>query len=131
MGTAARLYRLRCFVAAVLVGVPLGCGGGQPAVDDVTVRATLTRTLDAWVAGKPPRDLELGDPSVIVVDHQWSQGTRLVDYDMVGAGTFDGQTLRAQVELQVLRPRDRTAVKTMAEYVVGTHPVITVVRAME
>jgi hypothetical protein len=131
MGATARNHGLRFLAAAVVVGLLSGCGGGEQVVDDATVRATLTRTLDAWVAGTPPRELEHGEPSVIVVDQQWSEGARLVDYDMVGAGSFDGRTLRAEVELQLLRPRDRAAVKTRAEYVVGTHPVITVVRSME
>jgi hypothetical protein len=131
MHTVARLSGIHGFAAAAVVGLLSGCGSGSQAMDDESVRATLTRTLDAWVAGTSPRDLEQGEPRVIVVDHQWSQGTRLVDYDMVGAGSFDGQTLRAQVELQLLRPRERAAVKTKAEYIVGTHPVITVVRAME
>jgi phage-related protein len=131
MRTADRLSAIHCLAVAVVVGLLSGCGSGSQAMDDESVRATLTRTLDAWVAGTPPRDLEQGEPRVIVVDHQWSEGARLVDYDMVGAGSFDGQTLRAQVDLQLLRSRGRAAVKTRAEYVVGIHPFITVVRAME
>jgi phage-related protein len=131
MRKVARLSGIHGFAVAAVVGLLSGCGSGGQVMDDESVRATLTRTLDAWVAGTPARDLEQAEPSVIVVDHQWSEGARLVDYDMVGAGSFDGQTLRAQVELQLLRPRERAAVKTKAEYIVGTHPVITVVRAME
>lgn len=130
MRLALQTRRLRPWSAAILVTFLVGCSRSAPAVDGDTVRNTLKSALDAWAAGKPLADLQAADPSVVVVDYQWSGGARLVDYDLVGPGSFDGQTLRAQVDLQLVLPNRRPA-KARADYVVGMHPKITVVRAME
>jgi hypothetical protein len=118
-------------LVAALCAVP-GCDGSAAGpVDETTARAVLTQALDAWVAGRAAADLRTQAPEVIVVDQQWTDGARLVDYDFAGKGSFDGKTLRAQVNLTVVEPRARAPKKIGANFTIGLQPVITVVRVME
>lgn len=116
----------------ILVGATAGCGGSAAGpVDEATARNVLARTLDAWVGGQPAAELRSQTPEVIVVDQQWTAGAKLVDYEIVGAGEFDGKTLRAPVNLTVIEPPARAAKKFSANFTVGLQPVATVVRVME
>jgi hypothetical protein len=121
------------FVAVLLaIGASAGCGGSAAGpVDEATARTVLTQTLDAWVGGKQATELRARTPEIIVVDQQWTDGAKLVDYELVGAGSFDGQTLRAPVNLTVVEPRARSPKKLPANFTVGLQPVVTVVRVME
>ena len=120
---------LAVFAAASLAG----CGGGGASrVDETDARAVLVKALDAWIAGTPAADLRASSPEVIVVDQQWTAGMKLVDYEIVGLGTFDGKNLRAPVNLVLGgTPARRANQKVSAEYVVGLQPVVTVTRVME
>jgi hypothetical protein len=109
-----------------------GCGDRATGpVDEATARAVLTQTLDAWVGGKAATDLRAMSPEIIVVDQQWTDGAKLVDYEVVGMGSFDGMTLRSPVNLTVIEPRARSPKKMPANFIVGLTPVVTVVRVME
>ncbi len=109
-----------------------GCGGSAAGpVDENTARTVLTKALDAWVAGTPAADLRTQDPEMIVIDQQWTSGAKLVDYEIVGLGSFDGNTLRAPVTLALVQPPARAPQKVAANFTVGLQPVITVVRVME
>jgi hypothetical protein len=109
-----------------------GCGGSAAGpVDEATARTVLTQTLDAWVGGKQAAELRAQSPEIIVVDQQWTDGAKLVDYEVVGTGEFDGTTLRAPVNLTVIEPPARSPKKTPANFTVGLTPVVTVVRVME
>jgi hypothetical protein len=109
-----------------------GCGGSAAGpVDEATARTVLTQTLDAWVGGKAATELRARSPEIIVVDQQWTDGAKLVDYEVVGMGSFDGKTLRAPVNLTVIEPRARSSKKLPANFIVGLTPVVTVVRVME
>jgi hypothetical protein len=115
-----------------MLGVCPGCGGrASGPVDEVAARGVLNQALDAWAAGKRADDMRTQAPEVIVVDQQWTDGARLVNYEILRSGSFDGKTLRAPVNLTVVEPRARTPQKVGAKFTVGLQPVITVVRVME
>lgn len=118
-------------LVVMLLLAPAGCGGAAAGrVDENMARAVLTKALNAWVAGASASDLRTQEPAVIIVDHEWTSGVRLVDYELLGMGAFDGNTLRAPVMLTLAQP-PRPAKKVSANFIVGLQPVITVVRVME
>jgi hypothetical protein len=126
--------RLHTALVAVLIAASavVGCGGSAAGpVDEATARTVLRQTLDAWVGGKQAAELRTQTPEIIVVDQQWTDGAKLVDYEIVGTGSFDGTTLRAPANLTVIEPPSRTAKKQPANFTVGLQPVVTVVRVME
>jgi hypothetical protein len=118
--------------ALLAVAANSGCGGSAAGpVDEATARSVLTQALDAWVGGKQAAELRAQAPEIIVVDHQWTDGAKLVDYEVLGTGSFDGKTLRAPVNLTVVEPPARSPKKMSAHFTVGLTPVVTVVRVME
>jgi hypothetical protein len=118
--------------ALAIVAACTGCSGSAAGpIDEATARSVLTRALDAWAAGTAPATLRTETPELVVVDQQWTDGAKLVDYELVGLGEFDGKTLRAPVNLTVAEPRSRTPKKMTTSFTVGLQPVATVVRVME
>jgi hypothetical protein len=124
--------------AVALLAMCAGCGGasaggGATANDEPTARATLTKALDAWVAGTTAADLRMQSPEeIIAIDQQWISGAKLADYELVGTGQFDGKNFRFPARLTYKAPPTPGApLKSTAEYVVGLHPVVTVSRVME
>ncbi|MFO0876030.1 MAG: hypothetical protein U0840_01550 [Gemmataceae bacterium] len=114
----------------ILLGAVLaaGCGGGTApgAADPTAAKAALQQALDAWQRGDPPERLLEGRPSIRVLDREWTQGHRLLRYE-IGSQTPFAADQRFQVVL-TLQVANRPAVKKKAVYLVGTSPAITVAR---
>ena len=125
-----RCFALAAFSAATVAAIA-GCGEELAPGDEAAARKTLAAALDAWVAGVSAAQLRQQSPAIIVVDQDWTEGCRLVDYELTGAGLFDGRNLRASVALTLQRPPTGPAKRIAASYVVGMQPIITVVRVME
>lgn len=117
-------------VVALGLGAGAGCGGAAVPLDENAARQALAQSLDVWAAGGRAADLRSRSPEIVVVDQDWSDGCRLIDYELVGVGLFDGKNLRAPVALTLQRPAGATS-KVSASFIVGLDPVITVVRVME
>jgi len=127
-----RTSRAAISAALLAIAASSGCGGSAAGpVDETTARSMLAQALDAWVGGKQAAELRAQSPEIVVVDQQWTGGAKLVDYEIVGTGSFDGKTLRAPVNLTVIDPRARVPKKLPANFTVGLQPVVTVVRVME
>jgi hypothetical protein len=106
-----------------------GCGGPalQAPADPARARQALRTALDAWQQGGQPGSLKSGSPAVHVSDQDWSAGYRLTRYQIAEDGQRAGVDLRYRVALTLLAPRGQTVHKDTA-YLVGTSPVLTVVR---
>jgi hypothetical protein len=117
-------------LVVMLVGVP-GCGGAPraAAVDPPKARDALRTTLEGWKGGAKPDDLRNGAPSITAQDLDWMAGATLVEYTILGDGTFDDANLRIPVELTLRDPGGRQ-VRKKVSYVVGTSPRITVFREL-
>lgn len=104
----------------VLVGVIsfVGCSNrSAPLPTGTAARQALETALDAWKTGQSPSSLVQRQPSIEVVDFQWSSGEALIAYslgrDVPGQGT---QTISASLTLKGHPSKD---VKYM---VFGTNP---------
>lgn len=115
------------FLVGVLALLP-GCGGTPPPTpaDPAQARDALKATLDSWKAGEQPESMRQRKPAVVVVDHEWTDGYRLLDYEM-GAEQALAGNLRCNVVMVLRNPSGQT-VRKKAAYSVGTSPVLTVHR---
>jgi hypothetical protein len=121
MNTLIRILPLAVLLAA-------GCGRGLPApAGPDQARGALRAALDAWQRGDRPDALRTASPAVHVKDPDWSAGHRLTRYQIAGDGERAGIDLRYAVRLTLSGPRGQAVHKNTA-YVVGTSPVLTVVR---
>ncbi|HWG42457.1 MAG TPA: hypothetical protein VN688_06685 [Gemmataceae bacterium] len=117
--------KLLCFAVLLLAG----CGGPslQTPAEPTLARDTLRSVLDAWQRGDALDSLRSASPAVQVNDPDWLAGCRLTDYQFISDGTRAGIDIRFPVLLTLKQPNGRTIRKNTA-YMVGTSPVLTVVR---
>jgi hypothetical protein len=117
---------------AGLVLFVAGCNSTAPAApSEEQVRDVLSTVLDTWKAGGRAEDLRQRTPEIVAGDWQWSQGHRLVDYQLTGPATFAGGNMRVPVTLHVHFARGGNPKKMDVTYVVILDPVITVIRVFE
>lgn len=104
--------------------------GCQPTARDLSLdlpaaRLACESALLAWQDGRIPADLK---PDIIVSDYQWSAGQKLTAYEFLPDEEFnDGTNLHIHVRLSLEGKAGRKST-TNAQYVVGTDPVVTVIR---
>ena len=115
----------------LLAIISVGCsdsGNPYPVRPDVA-RQTLQTALDAWKSGTDLGKLREADPQIVVQDLDWSAGTELTAYEIVGEGKAVGANLSVEVHLQLKDKSGGTTQKSVW-YVVGTDPALTVFRDM-
>ncbi|HZW35026.1 MAG TPA: hypothetical protein VFF52_30155 [Isosphaeraceae bacterium] len=118
-------------VSMALLSQP-GCGEGPPKpADPAAAREALDRALTAWREGKPAESLKSDNPPIVVSDHVWSNGARLVKYQIEPGDRRAGtdQTFQVVLWLQDDKAKGKAKEKQeKTEYNVGTNPILTVVR---
>lgn len=124
------LMRLKLRYGLLLLGVLAffpGCGTSPsaPANPD-KARDALRASLDAWQNGEKPHTLKERKPAIHVVDYEWTDGQRLLHYQ-IGTDELIGNQLRCRVQLTVQNKLGRV-VRQPAAYSVGTDPILTVHR---
>lgn len=132
MRTAASLPIARLCLASLFAMLSAGCGDrlqtAQP-VDRERAIAALRTTLESWQAGGTPADLRERNPEIVAQDISWSDGARLLEYDLLELPQPVDANLLCSVRLRLApaggQPTERTVV-----YIVGTDPVLTVFRQM-
>lgn len=123
------LHGLAMMLAVAVLGT--GCGGGGPShpVNPTKARDALVQTLDHWKSGGTPGSMATASPPVTVQDFDWTQGTKLTGYEIVGDGTSIDANLSIKVKLDLVDANGKPVEKTVS-YLVGTSPSITVFRDM-
>jgi hypothetical protein len=112
----------------ICLALLVGCSSGNPHPVKVDVaQQTLESTMESWKEGKTPDDLKNESPSVVVQDTEWSAGTKLLSYEIIGEGKPVDANLIAKVKLKLSNTEGKETEKTVT-YVVGTSPVLTVFR---
>ena len=103
-----------------------GChpGPGNLPLDQGKAHEALTTFLDAWKAGKKVEELK---PGIIGRDYAWDAGDKLASFEVVSGEKNDGQNLHIPVELKLVNAKGKES-KSKVVYVVGTSPVVTVIR---
>lgn len=110
----------------------LGCGRRPTVakpVDPDLARSTLDAVLASWQDGETPQVWSSRVPQVIVQDFDWSSGTTLQAYEILGDGDARDANLFCPVRL-VVETTARRRTEMTVTYCVGTDPVLTVFRAM-
>jgi hypothetical protein len=132
-----RLFHMTSLsVAAIAVLGSPGCGSGPPKpADPAAARAALERALTAWSEGKSVESLKDDDPPIVVSDHAWLNGARLVKYQIEPGDRRAGADQNFQVVLWLEDDKARAKSKgkggerrEKTEYNVGTNPILTVIR---
>ena len=132
LGPWSGSHRLGPMAAALTAAIVLlGCGEGPPTpADPDEARRILEQTLAAWRDGQTAEELRSSRPPVVVSDHGWTPGRRLVSYRIASDPKQGGQGRIFDVVLQ-MEDRGKRPRRQAARYCVGTSPVVTVVRDAE
>jgi hypothetical protein len=116
-----------CFYAAMcLCFLAVGC---QPTARNLTVdepqaRAACEQFLTAWREGQQLDDLP---PHIIGGDYQWSNGVKLISFELLPKTHNDGANLHIPVRLTVQKPKGGES-QSEVMYTVSTSPAVTVFR---
>ncbi len=125
--------QLGTIVCLLLLLTFAGCGSRQQTarpVDPEEARQTLNAVLADWGHGGKPAAWLQQSPQVVIQDRDWSNGLKLNDFEILGAGESRDANLFCQVKL-VLENAAQQQFEQTVTYCVGTDPVLTVFRAMD
>jgi hypothetical protein len=123
------------FPALLLLGLILtvaaGCSSGpvHAPVDAAKARETLRAALDSWKKGEPSDALQKADPAIYVIDNEWQEGGKLVDYRITGDGEEKDAHLFCPVNLTVREPSGKVGKRDVI-YIISTAPKLTVSRKL-
>lgn len=108
-----------------------GCGGAPQAaaVDAPKARQALETALEGWKKGTPPDALQNGSPPMTVQDLDWTNGFKLVNYQIDEDTKEVDANVRITVKLTLKDPKGKE-VQKQVRYVVGTSPSVTVFREL-
>ena len=113
-------------IAALICFAIAGC---QPSASNLSVnepqaREACERFPTAWKEGKQLKDLK---PNIIGGDFEWSNGLKLVGFELLPKVHNDGANLHIPVRLTVQNAKGRES-KSEVMYTVSTSPSVTVFR---
>lgn len=101
----------------------------SPGVKEAS-QATLRSALEAWRAGQTQQSLIRGSPSIVIQDHDWMNGYKLIEYHILDQFSVEDSDFRFSVELTLMDESGRESSRKIA-YIVGSRPNLTVFRAKE
>ncbi len=106
-----------------------GCESGPPIypVEPDAAKQSLELVLNGWKEGKPIDAWLTANPRIVVQDHDWSMGRKLIGFE-IGKGEAIDANLHNEVTLTL--DMDGKPSPKRVTYLVGTKPVITVFRKL-
>ena len=118
---------LRWLLIAALMYFAIG--GCQPSASNLSVnepqaREACEKFLTAWKEGQHLKDLE---PDIIGGDFEWTNGLKLVSFELLPKVHNDGANLHIPVRLTVQDAKGRES-QSEVMYTVSTSPSVTVFR---
>lgn len=118
----------RCVVGPLLV-IAAGCSSGpvHAPVDGARARDTLRTVLESWKKGDRVDALQGADPPIYVIDQEWQEGNKLVDFRITADGDEKDAHLYCPVQLTVRSPAGKES-KRDVTYIISTAPKLTVSR---
>lgn len=128
VSSMSQMTQLLILVIAVVTASLVGCSSSPQATADSNLsQSTLCKVLDAWKAGSQATSLRDQAPPIIVGDHQWDAGYKLVSYSLVGVPHEMGGSVQFNVELRMLNTQLEEC-EEEGQYMITTSPAITVIR---
>ena len=126
-----RLHRWLLLLTACSVLLPILSGCGQavnpPVRRDVAVE-TLKKVLQHWQEGGSLEGCAQWEPSVVVGEPLWTEGSKLTGFELGEERALDAN-LFVNVKLSV-QANGRES-NEVVQYCVGTDPVLTVFRSLQ
>lgn len=125
----ARARLMPPLTIAALVIVFAGCSSGpvHAPVEAAKARETLRTALESWKKGDRVDALQSADPPIYVIDQEWQEGNKLVDFRITGDGDEKDAHLYCPVQLTVRSPAGKES-KRDVTYIISTAPKLTVSR---
>ncbi len=105
-----------------------GCVKVNP-VDVGKATSALETCLEGWKEGKKPDDLLEESPPITVHELEWTNGAKLLEYEIESDEKNADQSLIAWVKLKLESANGQVS-ETTAKYIVNTSPELTVMRMM-
>lgn len=119
------------FVLLFGIVAAIGCGEQRAApVDPVLAKKSLVDVMEHWKNGGAIDELRKRNPEIVAQEMWWSQGRKLIGFQLIGEGRVEDANWFCDVELEVSEGDGKEPVKKTFTYVIGTDPVITVFRAI-
>lgn len=89
-----KIVRTHTAAALLILAAAVGCGGSDggrvsPTRSPERAEHTLRTALDAWKAGRKPRELQSETPAIAVHDAVWQSGKTLADYAILDRSDGD------------------------------------------
>ena len=128
-----RSFIARRIAFVLLFGIiaAVGCREQRAApVDPVLAKKSLVDVMEHWKNGGAIDELRKRQPEIVAQEMWWSQGRKLIGFQLVGEGRVEDANWFCDVELEVSEGDGKEPVKKTFTYVIGTDPVITVFRAI-
>jgi hypothetical protein len=118
-------------MTGMLLMISAGCSSGpvHAPVDAAKARETLGTALESWKKGDRVDALQSADPPIYVIDVEWQEGSKLVDYNIAGDGDEKDAHLFCPVNLTV-RDTAGKVNKRNVTYIISTAPKLTVSRKL-
>lgn len=113
----------------LLIALSLGVSGCEQgarslSLDEPKAREACTSFLNAWKEGKKVEELK---PGIIGRDIAWDSGDKLTSFEVLPGEKNDGTNLHIPVRLALVNAKGKESTSKVI-YVVGTSPVVTVIR---
>jgi hypothetical protein len=127
-----RKLLIRCFIMAscvLIVTLGAGCSSesGNAPVNSAKARETLRIAMESWKNGETAESLQSASPPIYVIDMEWTEGTKLEDYQIMGDGEEKDAHLFCPVKL-VFRDSKGKTQRAEVIYIISTAPSLTVSR---
>ena len=108
-----------------------GCGGTDytpPAeADPAVARSALEKSLDCWRLRITPEELRKAEPAITVADHDWRDGRRMIEFQILSGEQALGTSVHWPVRLKVVQANGREQWLDVT-YIVSTSPIIHISR---
>ncbi len=124
--------RIVVFLAAAAAALfCAGCGGTNHVppkeADPAVARSALEKALDCWRLRITPDELQAADPPITVIDEDWLEGRRLLEFQILSGEEAVGTSIRCPVRLKLVRADGREESLEVL-YAVSTDPIIHISR---
>jgi hypothetical protein len=113
----------------VILSLALGCGSSPKPASPEAARKALNTVFESWKSGKTQEDVTR-QSSIHSNDSYWTNGYKLLEYNIATGEEGDNYGLTFQVTLQLL-DKEGNKVEDKATYKVETSPRLVVIRVEE
>jgi hypothetical protein len=105
----------------------VGCSETPAQSDPSKAKEMIQQVLNAWKSGKTSEEWQQDPSKITAVDRHWQQGTKLLEFEIMGDPQPNGFDQQVVVQLS-LQDKSGKKFKEKANYSVSTTPKLVIVR---